>query len=188
MLKYSELRGQMAALEEKYFQDFTLQNKSLLSKIAGVTYADGTSSEDDDFTLHLNLDKWLVIYETGKYKFPRETILGECNPRTKTIVIKPGLSKFEQRNVILHEIIHAYEHLLGKRLSQFFVLFLYDKLLKKLGHAKLWRKIYLDGHIYAKVDQHPPLFLLKSLELDLATKQPLGTIFAYGRKEYFEES
>lgn len=188
MIKYQQLRGQMAALEEKYFQDFTFQNKSLLSKIAGVVYADGTSSEDDDFTLFHNLDKWLVVYAEGKYKFANVNYEGECRSKTQTIVVKPGLSKVEERNTILHEMIHAHEYLLGERLRQFFILFLYDKLLKKLGHAKLWRKIYLDGHIYAKVDQHPPLFLLKSLELDLATRQPLGTIFVYGRKEYFGKS
>jgi len=69
--------------------------------------------------------------------------------------------------------------------KEFFLIYFYNKLMKKIGKKKLHRiiNLYLDWDLTVK--DHSLLFLLKSLELDLRMNKPLGTVMAYGRHDIF---
>ena len=113
------------------------------------------------------------------------TSAGACDYKSKIIRInkKTVSEKKELKNILIHEMIHAYECALPPTAQQLLVLFLYQKLSKRLGKRKLDKIITIDQHLILNV--HTLLFLLKSLTIDLARKLPLGTIFGYDRLEYF---
>lgn len=187
IFKYSDLRLQMSKYEDQYFADLTFQKKSILNQVTKAYYKRGKKwvacthdmSGDNPAAFMLCHD-WLIVYNSKKYKIG-DNILGMCDGKNKTIIIRKDESKIDEKNIILHEMIHAYESILFPSFREFLILYLYDLLIKKLGYKKLWKYIRTDNHVLYRV--HSPLFLLKSLELDLKLKYPLGTIYGYGREE-----
>lgn len=191
IMKYKDLRMKMLGhFEDLYFQDMTFQKKTILNKIAKLDYfLKGSSGKtesyiDDSWTSEYSLHHWLIVYtDNQKYKLDHR-YAGICLTEKKIIIIRRKRIKKKEDNIILHEMIHAYESALPEDLKQFLILYLYKNLEKRIGYKKLWQCIYLDSHMDFKA--HTPLFMLKSITLDLQTKQPLGTIYSYERVKYFK--
>jgi len=86
--------------------------------------------------------------------------------------------------VLLHEMIHIYNHLLiCERLDDYVLIRLYEKL------QPLFKNLYdiidLDNHILN--NEHSLLFLLKSLDLDFRAGFDFGTIYGYDREVLFND-
>lgn len=189
--QHTDLNLKAAQFEDKYFNDMSFQSKAILNKIA--KFASSTKSDkakggkmkgdiEDDWRLSLSIAKWAVVYQDSKFRLSRG-VEGECREEQRVIVIRRNNDKREEDNTLIHEMIHVYEAMLNERLGQLMLIILFDKLSKKIG-SKVWKYIYRDNHINSIV--HSPLFLIKSLDLDLRTKQPLGTIYSYDRTKFFK--
>lgn len=97
-------------------------------------------------------------------------------------------------STILHEMIHLHEFVINQ-LPMYWHDTLYWALYKNLrdkipeldniitGHAHLLNESVL----YKQGGLHDILFLLKSFDLDIKMRYPLGTVLAYGRAEDFKK-
>lgn len=136
------------------------------------------SFEDDDILNHLTIDWWrfkLVDYDNE--------ICGGLTSYTERLV--EISNKYNTKNTLLHEMIHVYEFILKSyQLDDFVLLKLYDELIPKVDNLK--KLISLDKH--AAFREHSLLFILKSIKLDLELGYKLGTIYAYGREELYENN
>jgi len=173
--------------EEKYFSDLTLKDhKTDLSEyrdnVIGekeTTYRDMIVSENVSFIDN----NWRVIlmntfmYVQGNYGF--------CDGKKRLIFIAEDLIDCDSN--LLHEMIHGYEFMLEpyQCYHQFVLIKLYQKL--SLQIPNLNKIIKWDMHPKNTV-YHSPLFLLKSLDLDIRLKQPFGTVYSYNREYYFTKS
>jgi hypothetical protein len=116
-----------------------------------------------------------------------------------TIFVHPDYK--DNREIILHQMIHAYEDLLlrdgeysyWRHLAHDILLFcLHNKLKTKItnlnkkiieyGHFLTQERITTDGGF------HGILFFLKSLDLDLRLGMKLGTVCGYGRDEFLNDT
>lgn len=94
-------------------------------------------------------------------------------------------NKYNNKDTLLHEMVHVYELILKSyQLDDFVLLKLYDELLPKIKNLK--KLMNLDKHIAFK--EHSLLFMLKSFKLDLEFGYKLGTIYQYDREELYEEN
>lgn len=133
--------------------------------------------ESNDFGQFLCLDSWrfVIIPDTNEYE-------GACHFYSYLIEICERNK--DDDDTILHEIIHAYEHMLSMtEYREYVLLKLYKKLSKEV--PELDRYISVDNHFLFQ--EHSILFLLKSFDLDLRMGKPLGTIYAYGRTDLFSD-
>lgn len=171
-----ERRIKLKAFEfqDKYFQDMTL--KEYAEELTAVE-SDG-EIYIDDFSQDppASIKRWRIRIKI-KLDFD-----GLCNSKDQVIEIKK--EKGHKNLILLHEMIHAYEDMLSEEAEvykQYIILRLHQKLLPKI--PDLMNLITRDCHRDQAV--HSILFLLKSLDLDLRLKKPLGTVYAYGRKKDF---
>lgn len=117
---------------------------------------------------------------------PIDDINGCFSPLEQTIIISP--ESIEYDNVILHEMIHAYEFLLDELPVEHDVIYwtLYQDLKSKIHNIDdIITKcvpLLIDEHKELE-GYHDVLFLLKSLDLDIRMLYPLGTVFSYGFTE-----
>ena len=178
-----ELLDYVTVFEDRYFKDMNFELKEL--KDIFLKY----QIQNDDGT-------WDTCYEqpffgiSGRYRFfyeemSKDYVIGYCDTEKKEIHISKKIesNKKEVKNVLLHEMIHGYEDIIPETYRQYLVIFLYQRLIKKLGKRKLCSMILEDQHSLRV--EHSLLFLLKSLTLDIARRLPHGTIMGYGREEYF---
>lgn len=107
---------------------------------------------------------------------------GECTGFWKVINMVP--SRINNR-ILLHEMIHAYESTLSdyKIEHEYLIVKLYQKLLIKIPNLM---KI-IETDIDMNNREHTVFFLLKSLDIDLALKLPLGSIYGYSRNELYKK-
>jgi len=179
----------MLRYEERYFKDMTLNIKEIQSLFMCYQMDDKGKWVKGSFgeIPLISLGYWNI-----KEKKLRNCE-GLCNSKDLEILIKSGQTKKELNLTLLHEMIHAYEDELehaegpGKRLKEILLLFLYKKIGKQIGYKKaddLLKVITSSFHWY-DIHGHSILFALKSLELDIRLHLPYGTIFAYGRTDYF---
>jgi hypothetical protein len=157
----------MMSYADIYFRDLAVDTKQI-AKIIG----------DVDF----DISKWTIKYKKNL------KACGECHLKRKCILINPEQANSEVKLTVLHEMIHAFNSMLFDKYDkykEFFLIYFYNKLMKKIGKKKLHRiiNLYLDWDLTVK--DHSLLFLLKSLELDLRMNKPLGTVMAYGRHDIF---
>jgi hypothetical protein len=165
-----ELHYKAIQYEGKYFSDMTLEkysSKLTSHEVEGKVYQDGL-----DTIFNIEINQWIF-----RIKDDLEGCHAQCDLGRKQIDIQKKYKN--DKPTILHEMIHAYESMIPEHYRQYLVAMLYRKLSRKVDN--LHRKLSTDSHIYLKV--HTPLFLLKSFDLDLRLKKPLGTVYAYGRKE-----
>jgi len=180
--------------EEKYFSDMTLKNyerelTTYREKVNGeweTSYSDLLGGEK----LSLVNNNWLFkiakifkgnLNQTVKYPIGWK---GVCHRKERLIEIS-DLNK-DDDSILLHEMIHAYESMLRPHESyhQFVLIKLHEKLLTKI--PKLTKIMRWDLHTENRVF-HTPLFLLKSLDLDIRLNQPLGTVYDYNREINFRK-
>lgn len=185
MKKYFPLREAMLTYEDKYFLDMTFRDRKLINNLFTTSYeVNGKEEQCVEDELYTGLKRWLIVYTGSKYKLEKGVYGLAGNGR---IIIATGQDKTEEKHIILHEMIHAYEEMLPEHLRQLLTIFLYDQLVAKINKKNLLKLIYSNSHVNLAVPFHGPLFMLKALDLDLRLKLPLGTVFAYGREEYFKD-
>ena len=189
-----DIWNKMLKYDDAYFSDMKIEKKELIRRFGRVQYQEEDRSWRtvyDDFPLKdeiPRLENWVIkIVDEKKMK-----AWGKCVGERKMIKIAEGLNRSELKQVLLHEMIHAYEGLNKKDKSyevyrQFLLLYFYGKLKNKIGLDALNEIIENGLHFILLGDFHTPLFLLKSLDLDLRLKKPWGTIHSYRRADYFEQ-
>ncbi len=178
------LLNKIYEFEEEYFTDLTL--KDYEKDLAGYRKKLIVKWETDNGDLLVNENmsfidnKWKVklmrslVYLEGYYGF--------CNGKERLIAIAEPLK--DDDLTLLHEMIHGYESMLEPYIGyhQFALIKLHEKL--SLQIPNLYKIIEWDMHTKNTV-YHSPLFLLKSLDLDIRLKQPFGSVYCYGREYYF---
>lgn len=162
MLK--DYEGELAAFQAEINGEWVDRTENLLG--------------DKSLSLGDNLWRFKIVEKTEDWD-------GHCNHKERLITIV----KSEKKNIymLLHEMIHAYEFMLEENCEmykQFLLIDLYERLLIKVPDLK--KKMKLDLHSMLRV--HSPLFMLKSLDLDIRLNKPLGTVYAYGREEIFNDN
>ena len=187
MITNQELRDHTIKIAELYFRDMSLisdmSNPSTIHPFLVFELDDEPMLATLEFGDELDICKFnFVIGDPG------DGFTGECNTKNMTITIAPDFA--EDNNVLLHEMIHAFEYLMEKltgysQLHDVVLLCLYNDL--KLKIPDLDDLITKHAHLLYGVDitehggRHDVLFLLKSYDLDLRLNLPLGTVCGYGR-------
>jgi hypothetical protein len=164
-------------LQGKYFKDMTLEKYAKqLTKLqdvkTGRTFIDGF---DQTFNLDIGSWRFKIVEDSVEYG-------GCCRYLERVIeIIKMNRN---DKFVLLHEMIHAFEWMLSQECEtykQFLLIELYRKLVPKIPN--LDKLILIDMHSEFRV--HSLLFMFKSLDLDLRLKKTLGYIYDYGRSQLF---
>lgn len=164
---------------ESYFDDMCIEKDSIVGK-----YLVDRKISVECFMLEPNYYKF-VIADT---KNDSETDL--C---TRTLRIDP--KAVNNKNIILHEMLHAHEHVLSLKnpiFKDIITLELYKHLKEKIpeldniisAHAEFKHNIELTeigGY-------HSILFLLKSLDLDLRCNNKLLTVFGYDYNRWLTDA
>lgn len=173
-----EFKLHLTILDYQYtlFEDMTFQEKSLCWEIAAFIH-----EEIEPLFLELDpaLYRFYIVDDNKKYA-------GQCNGIEHTICITR--SYIDDKKVILHEMIHAYEFILKQRrpmLEEYLLLALYRKLSPLV--PDLDNRLAQHGELYgqdcvsASGGYHGLLFYLKSLDLDIRCNYEPGTVCGYGR-------
>jgi len=170
--------------EDKYFKDMTMEleaikNNYMIYLKKGDKFVK-TNLGDPPF---ITIADWKII--------EKDTLdcEGKCDCKKLEILIKKGLSPKDKKTTILHEMIHAYEEELqlsqqGKPREIVF-LYIHNIIIKRLGIKNTNKLLKQAQSSLFWVDDHSILFTMKSLELDLRLKLPFGSIFAYGKTDWF---
>lgn len=171
-----ELSFKILDYEHVYFEDMICEENSLCWDIASFVV-----NEIDYLYLNLgsNRYRFYIVDDNSQY-------LGRCNGNENTIEITQQHTN--DKSVILHEMIHAYEFILDSKLPavrDILLLRLYLKLKPMIndlderivGHTEL----YGQSKVTASGGYHGILFFLKSLDLDIRCGYNLGTVCGYGR-------
>jgi hypothetical protein len=183
-----ELRELIYEYEHNFFEDMMFDMHSPLLS----AFLSGMEDKEDDF------DYGEFIFDLDSYGIrcfvkTIEGSRGLYDINEKAIYISP--ENKDNKRVILHEMIHAYEESIRCRKKMpylFDILFinLYNNLKKKVDN--LDDLILEHGNFESAYDvdveqeggSHGILFYLKSLDLDLRLGYKLGTVCGYGRDEY----
>jgi hypothetical protein len=173
------LKTKAEEFEEFYFKDMTLRAyEGEVSPMVGET------GVPERFEHDFFISNWIITYG----ELP-EGVNGGCSEKEKKITLKPGLDGEKLREVLLHEMIHAYEYGLENYCRGYYqpyvILKLYDKLKDKKDVMEHVTRDLREN--FSKPTFHTTLFLLKSLDLDLELGKDLGTIYAYKRTEIFSK-
>jgi hypothetical protein len=181
---------------ELYFGDMLFEEDSITGQLMHCEYEDTKTKNEDENWISTTIDR-RQEFELFSYTFYRiivekNGILGGYNPKELLICIDPDYA--EKDDVLLHEMIHLYEDYLQT------LPFYYRDMLFWALYRDLHKKIekldeIIDSHSLLLVQQdidnrggtHGILFLLKSLDLDIKMKSPLGTVFGYGMLKIFKD-
>ena len=174
------LRNKAIDFEDRYFKDMmletyskTLNRHEILDRVTGEWI-----SYESKFDFDLSVAKWIIKYDNNL-----GTAQGMCEGLMRRIRIKSNQIA-DENIVLLHELIHAFEFNLREACEyycQYVTLRLYDKLKKR--EKNLLRLINKDMHRH--YIEHSLLFMLKSIDLDIRLKKPLGTVYSYGRTKLY---
>lgn len=167
---------------EDLFDDMCIAKSSIMGK-----YLDTPQGSLKEDTYHLSID-------AHYYKFivTETTENGETDIFERTIKINPQF--VDDKNIILHEMIHAHEHILSlvnPLLKETLIVELYKHLLLKFKDLDCI--IYNHANISHNSDlaelggYHGLLFMLKSLDLDFRCGNDPFTIFGYDYNRTFTE-
>lgn len=171
-----------ALMYENLFDDMCIAKSSIMGK-----YLDTPQGSLKEDTYHFSID-------AHYYKFivTETTENGETDIFERTIKINPQF--VDDKNIILHEMIHAHEHILSlvnPLLKETLIVELYKHLLPKFKDLDCI--IYNHANISHNSDlaelggYHGLLFMLKSLDLDFRCGNDPFTIFGYDYNRTFTE-
>lgn len=161
-------------MEEKYFSDMTL--KDYCEKLGRYQVKHEGEWIDITDSEYLN---GVDISDGWRFKIARDLdCLGRCNSKERLIEINE--SNKDDETTLLHELIHAYESMLSEGFKQYLLIDLYERLLPQVPRLKELLTSEMHCFSYRRIG-HTPLFILKSLDLDLRLNRPLGTIYGYGK-------
>ena len=169
-----------ALMYENLFDDMCIAKSSIMGK-----YLDTPQGSLKEDTYHFSID-------AHYYKFivTETTENGETDIFERTIKINPQF--VDDKNIILHEMIHAHEHILSlvnPLLKETLIVELYKHLLLKFKDLDCI--IYNHANISHNSDlaelggYHGLLFMLKSLDLDFRCGNEPFTIFGYDYNRTF---
>jgi hypothetical protein len=163
--------------EELYFDDMRLiKYKNEIGTCTDEETNESYTSSIDDIANFITIGNWIFNIVSNSDDF-----VGCTYNYKKTIEITEDYKNDE--STILHEMIHAYELMLGdENLNQYIVIQLYKELSSKI--SDLDKYIQIDSHVLLK--EHSLLFMLKALDLDLRLGLKLGSIYSYGREELYD--
>jgi hypothetical protein len=118
-------------------------------------------------------------------------VLGRYNKRMKRIDINIAYvniaNSHKLKALLIHEIIHFYEHHLWNGYIPLMSILLYEKLNKALSTDVKHLLRRDEFFIRSTKGGHGGFFLLKSLELDLKLRWQLGTVYGYGREDMLKD-
>ena len=151
-------------------------------------------SDGEWYETDINLPDELRYFSYSNFNYKVENLKGHdgyFNHLTQTICVTPRAVNDDV--TILHEMIHIHEFVINE-LPMFYHDMLYwvlykglqaqipqlDEILTDHAHLLTGTTLYSAGGV------HDILFLLKSFDLDIRMRYPLGTVFAYGRAEEFK--
>ena len=173
------LHGLCFEYEEENFEDMTLKEGSLLNDVIEIVenYTDG---------IYLGIDGRLRIYVVDECE-NGHCYSGRYNLEDHKIeIVKEYINS---KDVILHELIHFYEHQLEEEenplIRELLIVELYNKLSPQIPDLR--KRLFDHCELYSYVEtfksggQHGVLFFLKSLDLDIRCGFPFGTVCGYGR-------
>ena len=174
---------------EEYFEDFAFRPGSVVTPFLEYeTELDGKSvTMYDEAPIETS-----EIY--SHYRFRVEDLdddaaEGQIDFTNRFITIPSR--NLDNKGVILHEMIHAYEGILNESYwsyKEILLICLYEKLSKKVPNLdnRLVKnsQLYIGWKTALSGGRHGLLFYLKSLDLDLRCGYPLGTVCGYGRDEH----
>ncbi len=175
-----ELHEKICLYEDQYFADMTLRKYA--RELMKVNLATGQSYIPTDILDDLRYalsGTWRVTVVEDNPEW-----VGRCS---SDCLIEITKNHRNDKITILHEMIHAYETILDSypMFKDWLMLRLHRELSGKIPN--LHRYLSVNVHPYLFIDVfHGTLFALKSLDLDLRLKKPLGTVFAYGRDDLFK--
>lgn len=175
------LINKLVEFEDLYFSDMTL--KDSVEELTRLKMNDEwVESFFDPFDLsELSIENWKLEITDITDEYEGRTLLDDETIQIPAKNIDDDLS-------ILHEMIHAYDHILKDnkydRCKQFLIVKLYEKLKPSFPNLVEW--ITKDNHEKESVPGHYPLFMLKALDLDLRLNKPPGSIYGYAREEMFK--
>lgn len=207
---YAEWYSQQATNEEKllidkvyefesYFDDMLFQKDTSTydlikckSKSQNNDEMENNKSEADKWVDDMvDLPEQLTYFSYSFFHFKvAPTDIDNCcgyfNEPEQTITITPEY--FEDDKTILHEMIHLHEFVIND-LPLYYHDMVYWSLYKDLRNKIPKLDEIITGHthlltssiLYSSGGLHDVLFMLKSIDLDIRMKYPLGTVFAYGR-------
>ena len=177
------LYTQIMTYESEYFSDLLLKSPEV-AKYLEVLDA---NKEPIDFfyDFNLSLDAQLYTFHVDAL----QDCIGVHDSSNRTITI--DTEYLNSKEVILHEMVHAYENILDECGIPFIKEFIFIELYKYLQQ----QDIDIDGRILAHSNmlsgidissrgKHGVFFLLKTIELDIKCNLPLGTICGYDRELY----
>lgn len=184
------LKAECIRLEKKYFQDLTLTDKGIRSKFKhGWSIGVPVISIRD---VSINLKDIVGPFEV------EDGNAGNYDKNKNRIELKRLLvvrcAKERTRDILLHEMIHAYLDQIekfrhgqswrpeGQNIEQILLAHLVISLKERLGND--FDRVFTiisDSRFW--VDGHSLLFVLKSLDIDLRSDYPLGSILGYDREE-----
>lgn len=188
-----ELVNQVGEYED-YFQDMLFEpGTSTYELIQCKSKQEGSDEWIDD---EVGRPDELAYFSTTFLKYKVEELgddmLAYYDKNEQLICVSPeGL---KNKHTVPHEMIHVYEDLINELPMYYHDMVywaLYKDLKKKIdnlddiisSHAHL-----LTGStIYSQGGLHDILFLLKSFDLDIRMRYPLGTVFGYGKTEEFKD-
>ena len=178
--------------QEEYFKDMTLQSDSILHDFLHTEFAD----EEGDFHAASSVVQ-MKMSSIENYYYRIKIIdtpkpIGRINYKDRVIEFSPQSS--EMPDVIMHEMIHAYEDSLGEHPAYYrdiLFLCLYKDLSSRIENLdsyilKFSSLVDLEN-IQMRGGRHSILFFLKSLDIDLRMKYEFGTTFGYGRASEWKD-
>jgi hypothetical protein len=180
----TELYNVMLGFEEEYFTDLTMAIFAK-SDITRSVFKDGK-------TLYNNFDDFGLSIEDCAVRVMKpkvnETKVAYYSNTDNMITFLKGRYERRKRLVLLHEMIHAYDHRLTKWmfLRDYLLIHLYNKVGKKIGKKRLRSILVNETHTDFHIDTgHSIFFVLKTLELDIRLNKKYGTVLAYGRDKWY---
>jgi hypothetical protein len=139
--------------EEKYFPDLRLLEAPIRRRLLEYEDQRGQGqwvTMSDDYSV--DIDGWIFHLEDVG-------CLGKCDYPKKTIFIKPGLDEIEYRATLLHELTHAYESQLTLPFREWLLLYIHERMKKRIGLRKLQKYTDSSTHILVHHAAHGELFL-----------------------------
>lgn len=192
MVYYSNATDKERELLNKFegfqplFGDMLFKSGFSTHDFISIQYQDNNS--DEWYDSELDLPESLQYLDVGCKILIRDLeddTCGQYNFETRTITI--DTKSQDSDSVLLHEMIHVYEHVIDEHLAYYrdaIFICLYRDLKNRIPNLD---DIILEhGHIYNQNEIatiggiHSIFFLLKSFDIDTKMNYPLGTTFDYG--------
>ena len=188
-----DVNSRMYDFGERFFSDMMFEPDSIVGKYLECKSKDGNSDREvTDYIPIPELQSFSYDMIICKIKSLGKDYMACFDSKEMSLTISPNYT--DRDYVILHEMIHIHEFLLSKiNASYRDILFyeLYKKVSNSINNINKLLDSWCNGVNQLGIQQkggiHSPLFLLKSLDIDLQCGYKLGTTMGYGCSIEFEK-